>query len=83
MKTHKTLYAVEGAGRFPFDMLRYDASYPLHEAHTGASGMGGDYDAPRRVVVLVHEGYREWRPTVARWESFGWRVVELPERDRL
>lgn len=66
------VFAVEGRGDFPLDMLRYDRCWPRYEAEiykftrTDFSGR-----APVRNINL--EGLK--RPTEARWESFGWRVV--------
>jgi hypothetical protein len=55
-------YEVEGSGSFPTDMLRYDRAFLLAD----------DRDAPRKRTVSV-AGVT--KPTVARWNSFGWRVV--------
>lgn len=68
-------FTVEGSGYFPFDMLRYDACHPVHESE---SRQLGEYDRRRR-VLLQHRTSKDntsWRPNDARWQSFGWRVVE-------
>ena len=66
-------YTVRGTGLFPFDMLRYDRCTPKTEADssrieqtTHRSKLG-----PQEITML---GTKE--PTVARWESFGWRVKD-------
>lgn len=69
------LFTVEGDGRFPLDMLRYDACWPHWERDALAAQSTGDHDAARRCVVL--ETHRVEAPTVARWASFGWRVVGM------
>lgn len=79
-------FAVEGTGYFPVDMLRYDGCYPSDtdavlsvpivpmghrlDAYSGNKGI--------RLVRLVHVcSDRKWQPTAGRWESFGWRVVQV------
>ena len=70
-------YMVEGEGRFPLDMLRYDMSYPASETDSNA------------IANTFNEGYeRRWRvelvskrrPTAARWASFNWRVSDASWR---
>ena len=65
-------FTVRGMGYFPFDMLRYDACYP------------GDMDAVSglaeqcslREVLLLSSKY----PTIDRWRSFRWKVMEIVTR---
>lgn len=63
-------FTVTGVGAFPIDMLRYDVCTPYsgtdsgHIQHWSAG--------PEREIKL--RGPRA--PTIGRWESFGWRVVE-------
>lgn len=73
-KMWRHTFAVDGAGRFPFDMLRYDACFP----HTGddAGKIDTDYGRDRRSVTLVHYGDKFWTPTAGRWSSFTWSVVD-------
>lgn len=63
-------FSVEGAGQFPFDMLRYDECVPETEHDSYALLQ----DDERRAVRLVRYGRTERGPTVGRWESFLWRV---------
>jgi len=64
----KTIHIVEGIGNFPVDMLRYDHAFCLtpipHPEHPW-------YARPFRVVVGFEDRYK---PTIGRWESFGWIV---------
>lgn len=72
-------FIVEGTGQFPFDMLRYDACWP--KAGDDALKMEAlHYPQARgsfRQITLRHDSSnRMWSPTVGRWLSFTWRVVE-------
>ena len=65
-------FTVEGAGTFPFDMLRYDACYP----RTGADSTKLEpTETDKRHLVLVSR----FEPTRERWESFGWNVTDVVE----
>ncbi len=78
-------YTVEGSGHFPIDMLRYDSCFPASEpdAHmierinnpTKRSDL-----ALHRVDVSTLRDHRTHATihTPARWESFGWKVVDMP-----
>lgn len=63
-------FVVRGRGEFPRDMLRYDDCMFATHADEKAAGEGY-VQGERRVTLLTQK--RE--PTLARWESFGWRVV--------
>lgn len=73
-------------GVFPIDMLRYDSCYPSSSIDVNwiiadrmvADGRPNDY-----TITLVHRehGGRKWRPTEARWRSFGWRVIDVRVAD--
>lgn len=78
MAIHHTTYSVEGAGPFPVDMLRYDASYPSGQGDVGRITAGDLETTETREVELVHVGdNKRWLLTEARWRSFGWRVTKL------
>ncbi len=68
---------VKGSGTFPLDMLRYDRACPATERDSGLM----EAEGVREVDVLVHSvnprKYERDVPTVARWESFGWKVVKV------
>jgi len=80
--THSfVLIIVEGRGAllpFPVDMLRYDASHPAHETDSlkiertlKDSENPDDY----KQISLYCAAYNG--PTLARWDSRGWRVVSV------
>ena len=79
-RTTEIAYVVEGAGEFPFDMLRYDSSFPTNEfpdsAHLGC------HEHHRRLVTLTHRNPQGVVscPTPERWASFLWRVVFVGDR---
>lgn len=61
---------VKGSGKFPLDMLRRDGCYPDRLADVDAMNAEGE-----RSVKLTTLQYPNWKPTVAGWEKFGWKVV--------
>ena len=74
MVTNKIqFYTVEGYGRFPLDMLRYDMAWPDSPQDTSiiedhlASGL--------RRVNLRRVCHFHPTPSEARWRSFGWWIV--------
>lgn len=79
MATATHVFVVEGSGKFPLDMLRRDKCYPRNEGDSNE--LERDHRAGRRVClerVVIGERTEgaHWQPTIGRWESFGWRVVE-------
>lgn len=66
-------FVVEGRMEFPFDMLRYDGCWP--EQSEDVSNL--QYDRERRKPLEFRRVMLRGTsmPTVARWASFGWRVV--------
>lgn len=65
------LFTVEGRGEFPMDMLRYDECDFVSKT-TKAVAEGGTL--MRRQITLVTSN--QYAPTIGRWKSFGWDVVE-------
>jgi hypothetical protein len=65
-------YFVSGTGQFPFDMLRYDAAWPID--NTDAFKIGIDYpqEAAFKIRSIRLRSYKP--PTIARWSSFTWSV---------
>jgi hypothetical protein len=61
-------FSVVGHGEFPADMLRYDLCWP---ASHGDSALLGYSTGTRRIEL---KGLK--LPTAARWESFGWKLVQ-------
>lgn len=72
MVSNYRVFAVGGSGEFPFDMLRYDAAYPWRERE---SGKLSHHARGRRIVVLRTDNRR--MPTIERWQSFGWEVIQV------
>lgn len=70
--TYVTEFEVEGTGTFPYDMLRYDQCAPVDSM--GAVNIGPSMTELRKVKLCRYGRLRNG-PTVARWNSFGWRVV--------
>ena len=70
---YERFYVVEGIGEFPFDMLRYDCSFPASEADARRAQHRA---SQRRRVALISRRVNDSEPTAARWESFTWGVVE-------
>jgi hypothetical protein len=69
-----------GRSSFPVDMLRYDNCYPVSELDSNtiasslrARGFGND---GHEFQVTVETTSR-FEFTLARWESFGWKPVNL------
>lgn len=67
-------YSATGTGRFPFDMLRHDRCWPLHETDAGViERTTRPREAGQPSTVLL-AGLSE--PNTARWKSFGWEVQQ-------
>lgn len=65
-----TSFIVEGKGKFPFDMLRYDLCFPCD----GTSSHNVAIDTPdARSVKLISMSGNGITPD--RWASFGWGVI--------
>ncbi len=60
-------FTVTGEGRFPFDMLRYDACWPARSDDVTALNERG-----QRSVRLVTN---RTVTTAGRWASYGWAVT--------
>ena len=73
-----TNYKVAGACDFPIDMLRYDNAWPRSESETGGlyTALSQRFTARKKGIVEV-ELQSIGRPNGARWNSFGWHVVEI------
>jgi len=61
-------YVVMGQGLFPVDMLRFDYAWAM----TGMNRPEGEKQTMRSVIVASWQN----ELTNARWNSFGWGVVE-------
>jgi len=63
-------FTVEGSGRFPLDMLRYDRCCPEDQSDSGRMEARG-----LRKINLIRFTPEKGRPPQAmRWASFGWYV---------
>lgn len=71
-------FTVRGTGPFPVDMLRFDECWPV-EIHDVAE-ITRTIDAGSAKTAIIRLRGRQTtsitRPTVGRWDSFGWRVVK-------
>lgn len=88
MASFSTVFVVVGGIRaqFPTDMLRYDRCWPASAADANLISWSLFADGFDRGIVETAGSPKELRirllsadpgsPTVARWESFGWKVEE-------
>ena len=88
IKVYPITFAVEGKGEFPFDMLRYDVCFPATQ--NDVSMLNKQYEYPdregpnqgdckrqiNRTVRLTRLSGNTNGPTVDRWKSFGWTVID-------
>jgi hypothetical protein len=75
---YKIRFAVVGKGTFPLDMLRYDKCCPATEPDTYTIGR---ISGERKVDLERFSREPRRGPSFARWESFGWKVVEITYED--
>jgi hypothetical protein len=66
-------FTVSGKGSFPVDMLRYDDCAFASDGDRDAAEVEVDGDV-EIVVDMVIENAGGRKPSVARWQSFGWSV---------
>jgi len=80
MSIYRHEFQVRGSLAFPLDMLRYDQCYPAieEETHEIAHSIDMAHQGIKQFTIkLVHYDARaKWEPTAARWQSFGWQVVD-------
>lgn len=69
-------FTVQGEPMFPFDMLRRDQCYPAtaQDVTEMIRAIPVGYDGP----VTVHriQMYSAKHPNAAKWQSYGWDVIE-------
>jgi hypothetical protein len=86
-KIRRHFVTVRGSGIFPTDMLRYDGVGFASDSDRATAGVDSvsfetpadarrSIGQPTRTITLTTDDNARWTPTVARWASFGWRVVE-------
>lgn len=73
---------------FPFDMLRYDSCYPTSQRDVSAivSTTFPRREGEEKVRVTLstkHEKKDDHVVTPGRWQSFGWRVVQVDRPGRV
>ena len=76
-KMYSHIFSVKGVFPFPTDMLRYDQCFP--RTSDSAVDMVTTFDRRNSEAItieLIHYGIRDWKPTVGRWRSFGWEVID-------
>lgn len=76
--TKKYVHTVRVLGkfRFPIDMLRYDGLCPSKEEDSSEiSGSLGDDEWETAPIELNCIAPKNWKPTEARWKSFGWNIL--------
>lgn len=90
-KYYPIRFFVEGSGRFPIDMLRYDRAVPVTESDSntiirclrrdGDLADSSVHTSTFTVELMRYSSAGKSGPCVARWASFGWKVlrVEYPD----
>jgi hypothetical protein len=79
---YKQYFTVRGTGEFPYDMLRYDQCWPCREVDSPLLNSNemlqaeNYFKTPRDVRIERRVESASVKPTVARWRSFGWGVLE-------
>ena len=72
-------FKVSGTRHFPMDMLRYDGCWPSMSEDASKLSFFFEKDVNDdsfRSITLTSIGNKDWKPTTARWISFGWKVLE-------
>lgn len=76
MQLYLYRYSVSGRGAFPLDMLRHDRACPDTSDDVYVMERTDD----ERTVRLVSHFTA---PTVGRWQSFGWSVVDQKPKQKM
>lgn len=72
-----TTFVVEGVGHFSIDMLRHDCAWPQQSVDAGM--IENTPLVPQRYRVTL-DCVATGGPCLLRWNSFGWRVIEINGR---
>lgn len=67
-------FTVVGKGKFPLDMLSFDKAVPLDTA--SCNSIENSFKKPHRTRTVQLWTEKRFGPTKARWESFGWRIIQ-------
>ena len=70
-------FEVVGRGDFPVDMLRYDSAFPADGNAVDAIAFRVERENWRQERTVRLGSYRSTEPTIGRWNSFGWRVINI------
>lgn len=65
-----------GGGTFPHDMLRYDACFPHTSDDAVSISLASHTRQVRNITLRRYVQAKTALPTVDRWKSFGWTVME-------
>jgi hypothetical protein len=80
MTVYRQTFKVSGWGEFPLDMLRYDHCWPSSETEARSSltmtHMNENFMQKRDVSLSRYVFNKKEAPTLGRWKSFGWNIVE-------
>jgi hypothetical protein len=78
MYMHKFRVGISKDQAFPIDMLRSDECYPASgHAVDGMIMAGKCINESGCSIELAHiDSSANWKPTVGRWATFGWRVFD-------
>ena len=68
-------YKVEGCGRFPIDMLRYDQAWPQGVFDSEQIEAGYKINKPYTVNLSRVKYYTDDKINENRWQSFGWKII--------
>lgn len=78
-------FTVSGRGQFPIDMLRYDTCFPVNpESVSVIYDCCSNHDLnalhntePVKVRLARYVDSKVTQPTIDRWRSFGWNVLDI------
>lgn len=87
MAQYVQVITVQGRGGFPIDMLRYDHCHPDSEMDSGTIAVSfgrysNTYNETFTVKVRRIVENKSSYPTEGRWNSFGWKVLNVETRKR-
>ena len=77
--TFKVRHTASWSKRFPIDMLRYDTCWPARQEDASEISLSlsvrDTTELELKAIELRTEAPKAWKPTAARWQSFGWEVI--------
>lgn len=82
MKRYVYIMTVTGSLPFPTDMLRYDRCTPKTEIDSLAINRSHEIPAGKTTLRVMSDGRpARWAPTEGRWESFGWKILDVTREE--